>query len=487
MLTRDGKDGAALGGRKRIAKNSKKAGSVPSPPPSWRKLITWIGGSAAAIIGTVVTAHLTGILGKIMPSPDDTLCRLTAPMFEQSLNGELPGVLVASFAGPGGREAARDVSEEIRSRTGLPALTTCLILQSTTGLDASFESVGAALDKARQLARERGAKIVVLGRMLNKSSADLTVTHTAEFEGRTDARRARVQVSETSNSTELKKVPSFIDNELLSALADWAGLLALRLQSPRPPGLEDKAIESNARSVAAIADHDAPQRWQAIRDRRRTFQSAAFTANAHVSRWHHLCGPSQDSYRFSRLLAYDKGLNEETLTEDPRVAIAALEIYLYCETEMPLGMRSRRGREGVSALWPYAKKLATTAQIEEVEQLMRNDAPWPYRDDVLYGWYGDMVLAKALLSAAIENPASADGGVAVSAALNLLRGEIRRSRREGTPTEKERQAQSKCLEVYGYSIETIESWKIMVSRGIDPYPLIEDVSLSSGSVCGLAN
>jgi hypothetical protein len=160
---------------------------VDAEPPAiglTRRFVAWIGGGAIAIAATTATAHVTGLLDRILPGPSDTICQfIEAPFVEKSLKGRLPGVLVASFSGSGGREAARNLSDEIRYRTGLPVISTCIILPTSSGTDASFESVGKALDEARHLTKERGARVVILGAMRQDGIADLALTHT-EDEGR---------------------------------------------------------------------------------------------------------------------------------------------------------------------------------------------------------------------------------------------------------------------------------------------------------------
>jgi hypothetical protein len=80
-----------------------------------KRFVAWIGGGAIAIVATTATAHVTGLLDRILPGPSDTICRFVeAPFLEKPLTGRVPGVLVSSFSGSGGREAARNLADEIR-------------------------------------------------------------------------------------------------------------------------------------------------------------------------------------------------------------------------------------------------------------------------------------------------------------------------------------------------------------------------------------
>jgi len=447
-----------------------------------RRLLAWIGGGVAAIIATTATAYVTGLLNLILPGPDEAICNFVqAPIIEKSLTGLLPGVLVAAFSGVGGRDAARDLSEEIRLRTGLPITRTCIIMSLSSGADASHENVAKALDDARQLARKRGARVIVLGEMRSNGAAELAVTNTAEFEGRSDARHSTVQLTGVATSSGVIDVKRFIDDILLAALRDWASLAALRLQYETPSLIASDTAEGEAESVADLAEYDPPVRWDAMRKDQSSFWGYALRANAYVARWHERCQPADRWHHFSRLLA-SSALSESDKNREPDVALAALEAYLHCEGD-PTVPQKTRGREGLAALWPYVQKVAKGTEIRDVEQLIEKEKPWPYDSDTVKDWSANLVLAKSLLKAVHENSDSPDNAVALAAALNFLKADVRLSRREGDPTERERQANSKCQERYGYSIEQSESWQLLVSQGIDPFPLILEIELSEGSDC----
>jgi hypothetical protein len=357
--------------------------------------------------------------------------------------------------------------------------------------DASFESVGKILDEARQLTKERGAQVVILGAMRRDGVADLALTHTAEFEGRWEARRARVQLAgKVADTSNVVGIESFIDQTILASLEDWADLAVLRL----PPPKSEKPIngdlaEREAESVTALAEHDPATRWDAMHKQQTAFWYFALRANTYVARWYERCGAADMSYKYSRLLAgmsVGKVLSESETTKDPGVMLAALQTYLYCDSNFNTP-RNTRGREGLNALWPYVKKVAEVTEMANVEPVIE-ERPWPNSTvEIYFAQYATQVLTKSLLMAvnqSLLNPT--DSAVALAAALNFLKADIRAIRRTGVPTEQERQARTECRASFDYSIEQSESWQALVSRKIDPLPSIADLRLPVLSACGPA-
>jgi hypothetical protein len=450
---------------------------------STRRFVAWVGGGLITILSATAVAYVSGVLDLILPSPNDAICKyIEAPLLEKTLTGLLPGVLVASFSGSGGRDTARELSDEIRNRTGLPVVHTCITLPISSGAAASYDNVTEALDRARQLTKERGARIVIIGAMRSNGIADLAVTHTAD-EGRFEARRATVRLTGRASISDVVDVPRFIDQVLVASLQDWASLAALKLQYATRSMIASDVAEQEAESIADLADHDPPVRWVAMHQVQTGFWGSALVANASVARWHERCRAADRSYRYSRLLAgtaTGRLLTENEIEREPAVALAALQTYLYCESDSTVPSYTR-GQEGLAALWPYVEKVAKGTEIPEVERLIESAKPWPYFSEIVVDWHANWVLAKALLKKANEHSESPDGITDLRAALNFLKADVLRSRREGSPTESERLANSKC---YNFSIEQSDSWRILVSQRIDPFPLIADIKLPDASACG---
>jgi hypothetical protein len=208
--------------------------------------------------------------------------------------------------------------------------------------------------------------------------------------------------------------------------------------------------------------------------------------------WYEQCEAADTSYTYSRLMAgrtVGRVLSEGETTREPGVILAALETYLYCESD-PNVARNTRGREGLGALSPYLRKVAESPDMGEVERLIENESPWPDSSTTGSVSFVDAndVLTKSLLMAVDQNQIlnAKDRAVALTAALNFLKSDVRLIRRQGAPTEQERQARAECATSFPDSIEQSKSWQTLVSRQIDPLPLIADLMLPVASACGPA-
>jgi hypothetical protein len=410
----------------------------------------WAGSGIAAVVGATTTAYVAGALQAVLPGPSDTICRyVEAPLLEHPLPDDLPGLLVGTFVGDGGRKAADNVAVELRTRTRLPVARTCIAIANTAGVDASDASVESALRAARSVSRARGAEIVVTGQMLQSGAVELSVTHTSEFE---EARSTRVRgrVTLSSNPAESETtVDEFIDDQLLRQIKNWANLTALRIS----PNEDSGALEASVKLSSALARYDPEDGWEALDKQREYFVYQAFAANFAVARWYERCEPAEEAESFARQLAHYQS--------DIGVLLSEMQAYVLCRSATP-----RSWSEATGVLWPYVTKLSA-ADIGDLERIV-DSLPWPVLDLPMSTEHANALFARSLLRAAEGSANTNDKTLAKAAGLNLIRADVLRLRQSGIPTAKERQQFAVCRKEWEFSLDSVDAWKTLVQHGVDP-------------------
>ncbi|WP_341990769.1 hypothetical protein [Azorhizobium sp. AG788] len=308
------------------------AGNASTLAKLLRTFFKWFIGGVSGIAATIITAHLTGLIDKFELNPDDSFCTFIQSRFlEKSYDGELPSIFVAAFSGKGGREAAQELADQIKFRTGLPTLTSCKTVPLSDGPDATRESVSKALDRGRSLASDRHAQIVIIGAMRGNDAADIVITDTLAEPGEVEAIRTHLSLKETKNRS-FPDVNSISDTHILPALGWWAFNLENATNRTLPPELSSK-MRMAAIALSKLADHRPPLKWPPLNESREKVTEYAWMTNSTLAKKYENCDIILNAYKNGTTILEGQ-ISREKLSnskfENKELFIISANYYLRC-------------------------------------------------------------------------------------------------------------------------------------------------------------